>query len=354
MHKEPIRLQAVPLEQLETDSNLLQSEFWGRFKAGQGWKPLAFQYQWRDQKGSLMVLTRKIARFLPIAYVPMGPSLPAEDKEAFLTALSWQLVSELPLGTLFIRYDLSDGFSRDALEARKDNEEPDRSLLRLDRPLKKALQDIQPPDTVIVSLEGTEDDILGRMHKKWRYNIRLAAKKGVEIQSRRSGDISDWYALYKTTSERDRIALHPQSYYQRLFNLAEEDENLQIELLTARHEGDLLAGIFVVYLGQQATYLYGASSNQKRNLMPAYLLQWEAMKRAREKGCNRYDLFGCSPSANPDHPMHGLFLIKTGFGGELVHRYGAWDYPYGKLFYVFYRLAEGVRLWYYKKFRKRT
>lgn len=350
--KEEISLVSIPTEQLQSDFNLLQSDFWARFKAGQGWTPRAFRYEWRGNEGTLLVLSRKIARFLPVAYVPLGPALPEEDKEVFLHTLSWHLLSELPLGTLFIRYDLMDGFSRDALEARHDPEEPDRSSLQLNTPLKKAVQDVQPPDTVILSLEGSEEELLGRMHKKWRYNIRLAAKKGVEICSQKSGDLSAWYSLYKTTSERDRIALHSQSYYQNLFNLAEGSSNPEIELLTAWHEGNMLAGIIVVYYRKQATYLYGASSNNKRNLMPSYLLQWEAMQRARKKGCLRYDLFGCPPSADPDHPMHGLFQIKTGFGGELLHRYGAWDYPYGKIFYLIYRLLEGMRLWYYKKFRK--
>lgn len=352
--QENISLISIPTEQLQTEVNLLQSDFWARFKAGQGWTPLAFKYKWREVEGTLLVLYRKIARFLPVAYVPLGPLLPEEDKEVFLRTLSWHLLSELPLGTLFIRYDLIDGFRRDALEARHEQEEPDRSSLYLNPPLKKAIQDVQPPDTVILSLEGSEEEILGRMHKKWRYNIRLAAKKGVEIRSQKGGDISEWYSLYKTTSERDHIALHSQSYYQNLINLAEDIQDPEIELLTAWHEDEMLAGIIVVYFKKQATYLYGASSNHKRNLMPAYLLQWEAIQRARDKGCLYYDLYGCSPSADPDHPMHGLFFVKTGFGGELVHRYGAWDYPYGKIFYFLYRMLERMRLWYFKKFKKRS
>jgi len=126
-----------------------------------------------------------------------------------------------------------------------------------------------------------------------------------------------------------------------------------LRLITATHEGDLLAGIIVAFYGGRATYLYGASSNEKRNLMPAYALQWEAIKQAKDLGCREYDFFGIPPTHDKSHPMHGLFQFKTGFGGEIHHYYGAWDFPYGKLFYGFYRLVERLRLWYYKGFRKR-
>jgi len=351
----PIEIHSISLDQLNSGDCLVQTAFWGRFKESQGWQPLAFSYNWRGQSGQLLVLVRKLFRFLPLAYVPFGPLLPDEDQEAFLASLSWGLVSELPLGTLYIRYDLTGGITEDALEARKSEEALDRSVLKLGEPLLKAFQDIQPPDTVILPLHSSKETLMGQMHKKWRYNIRLAAKKGVQLESSSHPDLKEWYEMYRTTSERDKIAIHPQSYYQRLFDMAASDESLgpRLRLITARHEGDLLAGIIVAFQGQRATYLYGASSNHKRNLMPSYALQWEAIQQALDAGCTEYDFFGIPPSNDSRHPMHGLFLFKTGFGGQIHHYLGAWDFPYGRVFYHLYRLAERVRLWYFKRFRKR-
>ncbi len=353
---ESLKLESLELDQLSPGDNLLQSTFWGRFKEKQGWQPMAFRFYWRDSQGEMLILIRKILRFIPMAYVPFGPDLPTKDRTLFLAALSWELITQLPLGTLFIRYDLTEGNSMAALEARKIENIPQRP--QLESPLIKAKQDVQPPDTVMLDISQSPQEILDQMHKKWRYNIRLAEKKGVKIIVEENPSIDHWYSLYKTTSLRDKIALHPSSYYQRLFDMAEEsgemeNSTLKLRLFTAYHEEELLAGIVVSVFGEKATYLYGASSNEKRNLMPSYALQWHAINWAKEQGCSNYDFFGIPPTADPEHPMQGLFLFKTGFGGTLHHNLGCWDFPYSGVFYKLFRLFEGIRLWYYKKFKKR-
>jgi lipid II:glycine glycyltransferase (peptidoglycan interpeptide bridge formation enzyme) len=177
------------------------------------------------------------------------------------------------------------------------------------------------------------------------------------VEEGSAADLPAWYELYRETAQRDRITLHDFDYYRRQFDLAQEGAGGSagpvLKLLLARHEGDLLAGIIVAIHGLGATYLYGASSDAKRNLMPAYALQWEAIRLSRRLGCRTYDLFGIPPSPDPGHPMHGLYRFKTGFGGRLVHRPGCWDFPYRRAGYAAYALAERVRSWYYHRFRKR-
>jgi lipid II:glycine glycyltransferase (peptidoglycan interpeptide bridge formation enzyme) len=87
--------------------------------------------------------------------------------------------------------------------------------------------------------------------------------------------------------------------------------------------------------------------------MPAYALQWAAMRAAKAAGCTRYDLFGIPPTDDPAHPMSGLYRFKTGFGGEIAHRAGSWDYPLLGIGYSLFRAAEGARIWWFKDFRKR-
>jgi lipid II:glycine glycyltransferase (peptidoglycan interpeptide bridge formation enzyme) len=218
--------------------------------------------------------------------------------------------------------------------------------------------DIQPPDTAVLDLGYEEESLLAAMKTKTRYNIGLAAKKGVRVEEGTAADLPAWYRMYQETAQRDRITLHAFDYYRRQFELAYAGgpdgpgQAPELKLLLARHEGDLLAGIIVAVHGSAATYLYGASSDAKRNLMPAYALQWEAIRLVRRRGCRTYDLFGIPPSPDPAHPMHGLYRFKTGFGGRIVNRPGCWDYPYSRPGYTAYALAERARSWYYRRFRK--
>lgn len=341
-----ITVEAVSPASLNGHSNFLQSEYWGKLKSRTGWKPLYLQLCYRGEKVPLLVLVRTFKGTLSLAYVPHGPQMHVEqeDREYFINKLSHDLIEFLPLGTFFIRYDLLWA------EIGADNF-PDSMKFS---GIYKAPMDIQPPDTVIIDLIRAEDEILDSMHKKTRYNIRLAVKKGVVISRGSENDLDDWYNLYKTTAERDKIALHGLEYYKKVFAVARETKGApEVCLLLANHENDLLAGIVVVLDGKKATYLYGASSNVKRNLMPAYALQWEAMKMAKQFGCETYDMFGIPPVNDPDHPMYGLYRFKTGFGGEVHHRLGAWDYKYSGLVYPLYRILEAMRKFYYKTLKKR-
>lgn len=341
-----MKIETSSLFYLDGCSNFLQSGYWGKLKGESGWNPVPLKLTYNGISVPLLVLTRTFMGTLSIAYVPHGPDIDVEsgDREYFLNRLSRELLEFLPLATFFIRYDLLWG------ETGVDN---------LPEPLKfsgihKAPMDIQPPDTVIIELQESEDEILASMHKKTRYNIKLASKKGVEVSWGSEKDLTNWYNLYKTTSERDKITIHSPSYYKKVFTMAAQSETAPtVRILLAHHEGYLLAGIIVVFSGECATYLYGASSNEKRNLMPAYALQWEAMKEAKKRGCTTYDMFGIPPSDDPEHPMHGLYRFKTGFGGEVHHRLGAWDYKYSGLVYPLYRMIEFLRKFYYKTLKKR-
>ncbi|MFP4267302.1 MAG: lipid II:glycine glycyltransferase FemX, partial [Spirochaetaceae bacterium] len=133
-----------------------------------------------------------------------------------------------------------------------------------------------------------------------------------------------------------------------------EEKNMpKLFMVTAEHGGDLLAGIIVSLYGDTATYMYGAGSNYKRNLMGSYAVQWEAIRLAKRLGVSFYDFFGIPPADDPSHPMYGLYRFKTGFGGRIIHRIGSMDYPISPSGYFFYRKAEKLRWFYYKKLKKR-
>jgi len=223
--------------------------------------------------------------------------------------------------------------------------------------LVKARANVQPPDTVILDLSRDEEELLSGMKSKTRYNVRLAAKKGVRVElGEWKRDLKAWLELYQVTAERDRIAIHDPAYYRSLFELAEEFDprELSISLYLAYHDRELLAGTIVARFKESAYYLYGASSNEKRNLMPAYALQWRAIQDAGSSGARSYDFFGIPPAEDPNHPMHGLYRFKVGFGGDIVRRPGAWDLPLRSLEYRAFRVGEALRNYYYKVLKKRV
>jgi lipid II:glycine glycyltransferase (peptidoglycan interpeptide bridge formation enzyme) len=214
---------------------------------------------------------------------------------------------------------------------------------RIDPPFTRARADVQPPDTVLLDLSPVEEEILRGMKPKWRYNIGLAEKKEILVERQDERGLPAFYALYRETAKRDGIAIHGPEYYTALFASPREKTGVELRLYLAFHEGVPLAGIIVLFRGPAAVYLYGASSNQKRNLMAPYALQWRAMQDARAAGSREYDLYGIPPREDPTHPMAGLYRFKTGFGGRIIHRSGSWDYPYHGVRKNLFTAAEQVR-----------
>ena len=324
----------------------LQSAFWGSFKARFGWNARAFRVSWaaspEGEAMPLLVIRRRLGPGISFAYVPWGPELPdafsrePDTRNAALLDLALSLQAFLPKDTAFIRFD-PPWYSEAAGSAAVPP-----SLPR--PPFMRAGADVQPPDTVLIDLSGGEEAILAGMKPKWRYNARLASKRGVLVRRVDEEGLGQFYGLLKETAVRDGIAIHGIAYYRTLFSHSRDSlPAADVRLYLAEHEGDVLAGIMTLFRGREAVYLYGASSDRKRNLMAPYALQLKAMEDARLAGCAEYDLFGIPPNENPDHPMAGLYRFKTGFGGRIVHRIGSWDLAYRPLAYRLFRTAEILR-----------
>jgi len=339
----------------ENADSFLQSSMWGEFKSRFGWKSHAFLIEWdTGEKFPLLVISRCLVLGFSFAYVPWGPQLPANlqgsDRTWELARLAKKLKPFFARNTTFIRFD-PPWYVESETAVLSISEETNIALAKAElifAGFERAAAVVQPPDTVIINLDASCEDILAGMKPKWRYNISLAGKKGVQVNT--GGELETFYALLKETAARDGIAVHSFDYYKTLFEIcAAPGAGQTLRLYTAVHEGDTLAAIVVLFRGKTATYLYGASSNIKRNLMAPYALQWRAMQDAKEAGCHEYDLFGIPPNDDPNHPMAGLYRFKTGFGGRLIHRPGSWDYPYKRAVYALFNMAEGFR----KKLRDR-
>jgi len=330
-------------------ATFLQTGFWGAFKTEFGWKPRHFLIE--SQGSSLLILERRLAKGLSFAYIPRGPAIKIipRSRTEYLASLASELKTHLSSACVFLRFD----------PPWYDEENIPGSVVRptLRSPFQRAAADVQPPDTTNLILAGRSDDeLLSGMKPKWRYNIRLAEKKGVIVGAESGTEALDiFYALYEATAVRDRIALHPKRYYVRLLNLAREygSEAPDFKIWIARHERKPLAAIITSFYKNEAVYVYGASSDEQRNLMPAYALQWAAIRAARDTGCAYYDFYGMPPKEDPNHPMAGLYRFKTGFGGTVAHFAGSWDYPLKPVLYQGYRSAEALRAFWFKTVKKK-
>ena len=315
--------------------HVLQSWAWGDLKAQFGWRverlavgPICAQVLYRSLPGGLGT----------IAYVPKGPLAETQDPtadgkslRAFLNALR-PLAREQGAICLKIEPDLED--------------DPELAGRLRSLGFRPSPQTIQPRRTILVDLDAEPDDLLKRMKSKTRYNIRLSGRKGVTVRAGDESDLPAFYRLMEVTAERDGFGIHSQAYYDTAHRLLVPPDYGR--LLLAEHEGRLLAAIFTCAFGTTACYMYGASGNEGRKLMPNYLLQWEGMLWARERGYRVYDLWGVPDEdeelleaefTQRNDGMWGVYRFKRGFGGRLASTAGAWDLVYSPLRYRLYTAA---------------
>ncbi len=314
--------------------NLLQANPWGRLKGNFGWLNEIAVMGNPPVAGASLLYKRLPLALGTIAYIPRGPVVDWSD--AALTQSTLALVERAArqhrAWALWIEPELFDAPTARA------------RLAALG--FQPAAHTIQPPRTIWVDLSGSEDAVLARMKQKTRYNIRLAARKGVTVRAGSVADVATFYALMQETGARDAFGIHSAAYYRLAMELFAPNE--QVALLLAEVESEPVAGLMVFALGTKAWYFYGASSERQREKMPAYALQWAAMQWARGRGCTAYDLWGIPDAdeatletefAQRNDGLWGVYRFKRGFGGQVTRYVGLWEKPLHPL----YPLAR--RLW---------
>jgi peptidoglycan pentaglycine glycine transferase (the first glycine) len=307
---------------LTPEGHLLQTWAWGELKGAFGWTP------WRvaiEQDGILVAGAQLLYRPIgpvAMAYIPKGPVLAGAtgDQEQAL----WRAVHAHARRrrAVFLK-----------VEPEWRDDEPDRHAWLERYGFQPSDITVQPRRTVIVDLRADEEAVLARMKSKWRYNIRLSSRKGVEVRVAGAKGLATFYELMRITGLRDRFGIHSRAYYDRAFELFAGPGRVQ--LLIAYSGEEPLAALMPFCFNRQAWYMYGASSNASRELMPNHQLQWRAMQWARAEGCTQYDLWGIA-DVDPSSTLglEGVQRFKEGFGGEIVRYVGAYDYVYNAIPYA--------------------
>ena len=324
------------------NGHLLQTSLWGAFKAQTGWEAGSVAVGAGEQiAAGALILMRPLPLGQRLAYIPKGPVGPWWEPE---------------VGDALFAAIHDAARSRGAFMLKVEPEERDGSpalTALLVAGFRQSEQTVQPRSTIWVDLTDSEVDIRARMKSKFRYNIGLAGRKGVQVREGRQGDLPAFSALMDKTSRRDGFAVHGPRYYQRVFDTFHPAG--ACKLLLATYEGRILAGLMVFAYAGKAWYMYGASSDEERNRMPNHALQWEALSWAREQGCEYYDLWGIPDEVGRDPERYlstvdnrsdglwGVYRFKQGFGGQVVRFAGAFDFIYSPLRYRAYQLALRLR-----------
>ena len=306
--------------------DVLQSWEWGELRARGAWQP--FRLALREE-GRIVAAASILKRRLPlpgasILYSSRGPVLDFSREDLLRRMVEAMRQEAVRERALLVKVDppvedpsvtarlLSLGFIVPA-EAGAEGE---------------GFGGVQPRCVMQLDLSPSLDDLMKACKEKTRYNIRLAGRKGVQVRVGETlEDLRVFYDILKITAERDRFLVRSFDYYQDTWEIIQKRG--MARLFLAEYEGKALSGALAYVLGDKACYTYGASSNEHRNVMPNYLMQWEMIRWAKESGCSIYDFRGVSPKKDEDEHDHlaGLYRFKAGFNARFVEYIGEFDLP---------------------------
>jgi peptidoglycan pentaglycine glycine transferase (the first glycine) len=317
-------------------AHILQSWEWGDFKQQTiGWIPQRIAYYQDGQVvAGASLLTRKVMG-LRVMYVPKGPSMDYSD-----SGLVESVLSDLQTrakGALWLKIDpdVVQGYGVPNTEEDQPQAIGQAVMDQLQaRGWTFSDDQVQFRNTVTLDLSPDEETLLMQMSQNTRRKVRTAEKKGVTVRVGTQADLPTLYQLYKTTGERDNFLIRPPEYYEKAWR-----DFMQADLahvLIAEAEGQPIAHVILFHFGKTCWYFYGASSNEERNRMPNYLLQWEAMKWAKSQGYTSYDMWGAPDNFIESDSMWGVYEFKRGFRGDVTRYIGAWDYMPNKMLYALY------------------
>ena len=345
--------------------HFLQTYEWGQVKAKYGWT--TYYAVWTDDGKfhvspnpqspisnnhvaaclilKKQILDRGFAARLSILYAPKGPLLDWDNIFLRTRVLNDLQAYAKKQGAIFLKIDpdivLGRGIPNSEGEVIENSGQAAREELTR-RGWVYSSDQIQFRNTVLIDLSVTEEEMLARMKPKTRYNIRLSEKKGVSVRVGTTGDLPKLYKMYAETSVRDGFVIRNENYYMTVWQLFMQNQALTFNFqpstipLIAEVDGEPVAAIFLFAFAGRAYYVYGMSRNLHREKMPTYLLQWEAIKRAKASGCNAYDLWGAPKTFDESDSMWGVYRFKEGLGGEVVRTLGAYDFAPSRFWYKLY------------------
>lgn len=291
------------------EANFLHSWNWGQFHQNLGQQIYRVgYYQGNNLVGVMSSIVEKAKRAIYLT-VPGGPLIDWNDTEV-TTSFGNEIVSQAQ------RYGCSFVRVRPQILETAGN-----AALFKNLRFKWAPMHLHAELTHQLDLTLSEEELLARMRKATRYEVRQAQKLGIEVKM--GGDIGEFYDLQMETAKRQRFVPFSKNFLEEQFKVFATDD--QAVLYTARLNQTKLAQAMVIFYGAEADYHYGASALEGRQYPGAYLIQWEAIKEAKRRGMKRYNFWGVAPEGETAHRFYGVSVFKRGFGGQDVEYLHARD-----------------------------
>ena len=326
------------------EPHLLQTEEWAFIKTQYGWRNI--QKSWVDVNGKTVAMANilfKNIKFGPLRfkynlmYIPRGPILDWTNKDLRQRVLKDIILIAKENKSFLLKIDPEVIIGKGVPET--NNDIPYANGINVLNELKNqgwhySQDQIQFKNTVWLDIVPSEDELLANMKQKTRYNIRLSRKKGVTILEGKPSDFGMLANMYAQTAIRDKFTIRSEKYYLKVWTHFYTQGKLTP--LIAYFENKPIAALMLFHFAGKSWYIHGMSRSIHRNKMASYLLQWEAIKVAKNKGCDRYDLWGAPFTLNESDPMWGVYRFKQGFSGETIRTIGAWDFPINHLLHFLY------------------
>jgi lipid II:glycine glycyltransferase (peptidoglycan interpeptide bridge formation enzyme) len=303
--------------------SIFQSKYWEKFKLKTGYQ----KSYWLDD---ILILRKD----LPLGYSMLYSPLVKESQVAALSDKDFNKTIQT------ICEDNNAIFYRLELDVPKDRFELPKSYIR-------AFEEMQPEHTLTLDLTKNTETLLAEMKQKGRYNVRLAAKNEITIvkETDLQYGIDVFFKLYSVTAKRHHITYRTKSYFDNFAQVVGQNDLMKIYTAYKIIDGKNtpLASAIIVYSGKTAIYMFGASSDEYKNLMAPYLLHWEIIQESQELGSLKYDFFGIAPDDDPKHAWAGVTRFKKQFGGEVESIMGSYDLVAKPMQYKLFKLAEKIR-----------
>ena len=322
--------------------HILQSWLWGEVKEAYGWQ--SNRYLWLGPNDRVLAAAQLLERQvrlpgaeLAVVYCPKGPILDWDQADTAESVVADLASLARSRGSLQLKMDpdivVAEGVPGEATDRDLPSGERVASMLKR-WGWRPSPEQIQFRNTMIIDLDPSEDELLTAMKQKTRYNVRLAGRRGVTVRPGGQDDLDLLSRMYAATAVRDGFTIRSQDYYRLLWGRFMQAGWAQP--LIAEVEGQPVAAVIPFHYAMTAWYLYGMSFDTHRDKMPNHLLQWEAIRWAKQLGCQRYDLWGAPDRFDPSDPLWGVYRFKDGFPARVVRTLGAWDYAPDPVRYQLY------------------
>lgn len=313
------------------NGNFLQSLKWTKVKTEWGWEAVISRDESGKIVGACLVLIKKIPfTGFTLLYASHGPVCDWRDKAVMDDLLEGVKV--------LAKKHRSYGFIWDPC-----CEEKDTDIIELIKGMGFSFKEKAPDYTTIQmrhnymirDLQGkTEEEVMMSFKPDWRNRVRKASRKGVVCKVHGKEALDVFYPIAVETGKRDDFIIRPKEYYGKILDAFPEDQcRLYICYVNNEETGGkdvAVSGAITIQYAGKTCYLVGASSNQYRNTMPNYLMQWTMIQWALENNCFIYDFMGIPNFWDKEHPDYGMYKFKKGFGGEAVSYAGEFFYCFSK------------------------